>query len=101
MSTYKAHINTLMSELHDYDESILITSDIKNKPLLANCIDRSKVSLDIHSVTPLCTLDYCDPIEQSNPAPWLSLVILLNPSRTYDSHSSSDLTAKIQINSRM
>ena len=101
MSTYKAHINTLMSELHDYDESILITSDVKNKSLLANCIDRGKVSLDVHSVTPLSSLDHCYPVEQCDSAPWLSLVILLNPSRTYDPHSSFDFTAKILINSRM
>lgn len=63
MSTYKAHINTLMRELHDYDESIFIASDVKHKPLLANCIDRGKVSLDVHSITPLGTLDHCDPVE--------------------------------------
>lgn len=96
MSTHKAHINTLVSELHDHDQPILIPSDIKDESLLANGIDRGEVPLDVHSVAPLGSLDHSNPVEQRHLAPRLTLVILFNPSRTDDPHTSSDLIAKVR-----
>lgn len=88
-----------MGELHDHNKPILISPDIKNKPLLADGIDRGKVSLDIHSVAPLGTLDDCDPVEQSRLTPRLSLIILPNLSRADNPHPVPIFTAKVQTNS--